>query len=100
MRTKVTLVLLLLNVVLFYYISHFEFGKIEKLPGKSVYGSEVASIDSFSRNDGSGIPVTLEKQKRGDWLLTKPYKWPANPNGAGFPSGIPISSVARNRTGC
>lgn len=79
MRTKVTLVLLLLNVVLFYYISHFEIGLTEKLPGKNVYGSEVASIDSFSRKDRTGVPLMMEK-RGSTWWLTKPYEWPANPN--------------------
>lgn len=79
MRTKVTLVLLFLNVVLFYYISHFEIREIDKLPGKIVYGSEIASIDSFARKDRSGVAVLLEK-RGSNWWLTKPYEWPANPN--------------------
>lgn len=80
MRTKVTLVLLFLNVVLFYYISHFENNLTPENRGKSVYGSEVASINSFSRKDRNGTSVTLEKRDRGDWWLTKPYEWPANRN--------------------
>ena len=79
MRTKVTLVLLFLNVVLFYYIAHFEGKKIDDQHGKSVFGSEVASIDSFARKDRSGIPL-LMKKIREDWWLTEPYEWPANPN--------------------
>ena len=79
MRTKVTLVLLFLNVVLFYYISHFEGKKIDDQHGKSVFGSEVASIDSFARKDRSGTPVRMEKRGE-NWWLTKPYDWPVNPN--------------------
>lgn len=79
MRTKVTLVLLLLNVVLFYYISHFEFGKKDPQLGKSVYGSEVAAIESFARKDRSGFSLMMEK-RGANWWLTKPYEWPANPN--------------------
>ena len=79
MRTKVTLVLLLLNVVLFYYISHFEWGKTDPQLGKSVYGSEVAGIESFARKDRSGVSLLMEK-RGSNWWLTKPYEWPANPN--------------------
>lgn len=79
MRTKVTLVLLFLNVVLFYYISHFEGLKSDDKRGKSVYGSEVASINSFARTDRNG--AALQMEKRGEnWWLTKPYDWPANAN--------------------
>ena len=81
MRTKVTLVLLFLNVVLFYYISHFEKPINDGKHGKSVYGSEVASIVSFERKERGGVTVLLEKEKQGEnWKLTKPYEWPANPN--------------------
>ena len=80
MRTKVTLVLVLLNVLLFYYISKFEIGVTEKLPGKNVYGSEVAAIESFARKDRTGIPLLMEKDKKGIWWLSKPYEWPVNLN--------------------
>jgi len=79
MRTKVTLVLLFLNVILFYYISHFESSVGPDKHQKSVYGSEVSSIESFGRKDRSGTNVLLEKRRDG-WWLTKPYEWPANPN--------------------
>jgi len=83
MRTKVTLVLIFLNVVLFCYIFEFE-GKYrteQRLleARRRVYGTEVAAVDSFSRSERAGPTVRLEK--RGDtWWLTQPYEWPANLN--------------------
>src|ERR1035437_9339885 len=79
MRTKVTLVLLFLNVVLFYYISQYEGRTIPDTHGKSVFGSEVAAIDSFARKDRSGIALLMEKRGE-NWWLTKPYEWPVEPN--------------------
>ena len=78
MRTKVTLVLLFLNVVLFYYISKFELNPDITHQRNILYGSEVASIDSFARKDRSGTAVLLEKRPGDNWWLSKPYEWPAN----------------------
>ncbi len=81
MRTKVTLVLLFLNVVLFYYISKFEGNDTIRPHGNNVFPSEVASIDSFARKDRSGTALLMEKDPHdGKWKITKPYEWPANPN--------------------
>jgi Domain of unknown function (DUF4340) len=45
----------------------------------SVYGPEVAAIDSLTRTGRAGTPLRLER--RGEaWWLTQPYEWPANPN--------------------
>lgn len=83
MRSKVTVVLLFLNVALFFYIFQFE----EKWRAeratlearRRVLPPEIASLDSFTRTLRSGESVRLEK--RGDaWWLTRPYEWPANPN--------------------
>ena len=79
MRTKITLVLLFLNVVLFFYITRFENIVLPDANGKRVIGPEAAAIDSLSRTLGSGPALRLEK--RGDaWWLTQPYDWPANIN--------------------
>ncbi|MBI3884972.1 MAG: hypothetical protein HY302_04490 [Opitutae bacterium] len=79
MRTKITLVLLFLNVALFFYITKFESIVVPDANGKRVYGPEAAAIDSFTRTSSSG--ATLRLEKRGDsWWLTQPYEWPANPN--------------------
>lgn len=83
MRSKVTVVLLFLNVVLFFYIFQFE----EKWRAeratlearRRVLPTEVASLDSFTRISPGG--ETMKIEKRGDdWWLTAPYEWPANPN--------------------
>jgi hypothetical protein len=83
MRSKVTVVLLFLNVVLFFYIFKFEEqwrAERANLEAKRrVLPPEIASLDSFTRTAPTGESVRLEK--RGDsWWLVKPYDWPANPN--------------------
>ena len=79
MRTKITLVLLFLNVALFFYIMNWEKPLLPDANGKRVLGPEAAAVDSFTRTSGSGATVRIEK--RGDaWWLTQPYDWPANPN--------------------
>lgn len=79
MRTKITLVLLFLNVVLFFYIARFETIALPDANGKRVLGPEAAAIDSFTRTSASGAVVRAEK--RGDgWWLTQPYDWQANRN--------------------
>ena len=54
MRSKVTVVLLFLNVVLFYYIFQYEKVQIPDANGKHVYGPEVAAIDSLTRASRTG----------------------------------------------
>ncbi|MBI2517432.1 MAG: DUF4340 domain-containing protein [Opitutae bacterium] len=83
MRTKVTLVLVFLNVVLFYYIFHYEAKwKAERAQFEArrrVLGPEAAALDSFTRSGKSSPAVRAEK--RGEsWWLTRPYDWPANAN--------------------
>ena len=83
MRSKVTVVLLFLNVILFYYIFHFE----EKWRAeratlearKRVLGPEVGAIDSLTRTSRTGPKVKLERHGE-SWRLMQPYDWPANPN--------------------
>ena len=84
MRSKVTIVLLFLNVVLFFYIFQYE----EKWRAEQktlearrrVLGPEAASIDSLARTSRTGNPVKLVKHQDGTWWLTAPYDWPADPN--------------------
>lgn len=83
MRTKVTLVLVFLNVALFFYIFHFEAKWRQDRAGlvnsRKVYGPEASTIDSFTRTSPDSPTVRIEK--RGEtWWLTQPYEWPANPN--------------------
>ena len=81
MRSKFTLVLLFLNVALFFFIFQFERGwrteRASQEARRRVLGAEAANIQSLEIA-GPGPAVSLVK--RGDvWYLTKPFDWPANP---------------------
>ena len=83
MRTKVTLVLLLLNVVLFFFIFTFvrkwQTDRIWEESRRRVLGPEAAAIQSLTITGGRlAEPVRIEKRPEG-WMLTKPIEWPANP---------------------
>ena len=84
MRTKVTLVLVFLNVALFFFIFKFEraWRTDEQLREvrRLVLGPEAADIRSLTVNSTvSGSSFSLER--RGEvWWLTKPLEWPANPH--------------------
>jgi hypothetical protein len=83
MRSKVTVVLLFLNVVLFCYIYYYDLPRINEQKTlearRRVLGPEVAAIDSLTRTSRTGTPVKLER--RGEaWWLTQPYDWPADRN--------------------
>lgn len=84
MRSKVTLVLLFLNVALFFFIFYFERDwRIEHASleaRRRVLGPEAAdirSLDVAGTAPGTGFSI----ERRGDsWFLTRPVEWPANPN--------------------
>lgn len=82
MRTKVTLVLLFLNVALFFFIFRFERRwRTEdnwKEARRRVLGAEATDIRSL---EITGPNRNIALAKRGDtWFITKPLEWPANPN--------------------
>jgi hypothetical protein len=84
MRTKVTLVLLFLNVVLFFFIFTFvrkwQTDRIWEESRRRVLGPEAAAIQSLEISGGRlAEPVRIEKRPDG-WMLTKPIEWPANPH--------------------
>ncbi|HUJ42240.1 MAG TPA: DUF4340 domain-containing protein [Opitutaceae bacterium] len=84
MRTKVTLVLLFLNVVLFFFLFTFvrkwQTDRIWEESRKRVLGPEVAAIQSLEISGGRlAEAVRIEKRADG-WMLTKPIEWPANPH--------------------
>ena len=81
MRSKVTVILLFLNVVLFYYIFHYERAPLRDIleARKKVYGPEVATIEKLVRTSRSGPTITIERTLD-SWKLTEPYEWPANRN--------------------
>ena len=84
MRTKITLVLVLLNVVLFFYI--FTFMRRSSVAGEyeenrtRVLGPEAATIQTLEIVGGHlAAPVRIERKPEG-WMITKPTEWPANPH--------------------
>lgn len=82
MRTKVTLVLLFLNVALFFFIFRFERRwRTEdswKEARRRVLGAESTAIRTL---EIASPNRTVALAKRGDtWFITKPLEWPANPN--------------------
>jgi hypothetical protein len=83
MRSKVTVVLLFLNVVLFCYIYYYDRPMIDARmlleASHSVLPTEIASMDSLTRTSRTGEIVRIEKRVE-SWWLTSPYDWPANPN--------------------
>jgi hypothetical protein len=84
MRSKVTLILIFLNVVLFFFIFHFERDwRTERASleaRRRVLGAEAADIRTLEVD--STVPGTsFRLERRGEaWFLTKPFAWPANPN--------------------
>ncbi|MBI2814239.1 MAG: DUF4340 domain-containing protein [Opitutae bacterium] len=83
MRSKVTVVLLFLNVVLFAYIWFYDKPRIDELKTlearRRVYGPEVATIEALTRTNRAGETVKLEK-RADTWWLTAPHEWPADHN--------------------
>jgi len=79
MRSKVTVVLLFLNVVLFYYIFNYENGPTIHETSRRVLGPETANIEKLVRVSRSAPTVSAEKRAEG-WWLVQPFEWPANTN--------------------
>ena len=83
MRSKVTVVLLFLNVVLFAYIYFYDKPRIDEMKTlearRRVYGPEVATIETLTRRNRAGETVKFEKRADA-WWLTAPYEWPADRN--------------------
>ena len=85
MRTKVTLVLLFLNVALFFFIFQFErrwrTEDAWRVTRTNVLGAETADIRALEISGGNS---SLILKKTGDsWMVTRPLEWPANPNAVG-----------------
>ncbi|MDD2765049.1 MAG: DUF4340 domain-containing protein [Opitutaceae bacterium] len=84
MRTKVTLVLLFLNVALFFFIFTFvrkwQTDALWEESRRRVLGPEAATIQSLEIAGGRlAEPAHIAKRADG-WMLTKPIEWPANPH--------------------
>jgi hypothetical protein len=84
MRTKVTLVLVFLNVALFFFIFKFERRWMTDPRAREararVLGPEAANIRTLElTSTAPGASFALAR--RGDtWWLTKPFEWPAHPH--------------------
>ena len=82
MRTKVTLVLIFLNVALFFFIFHFEWkwrqeGRIKDTRLR-VLDASAANIQKL---EIAGLAEPIKLERRGeDWMLLSPFEWPANPH--------------------
>ena len=81
MRTKVTLVLLFLNVALFYAIFQFVIWPDKPVEhSRKVLPRQIAALDRLEIRR-SDTATTLKLEKRGDtWFLGAPYDWPADRN--------------------
>ena len=80
MRTKVTLVLLFLNVALFYFIFQFVIWHDAAPHTRKVLPRQVAALDRIEICPAN-IATPLALEKRGDnWFLGAPYDWPADKN--------------------
>ena len=80
MRTKVTLVLLFLNVALFYFIFQFVVWNDATPHTRKVLPRQVAALDRIEICPAN-IATPLALEKRGDnWFLGAPYDWPADKN--------------------
>jgi len=77
MRTKVTLILILLNVALFAVIYYTR----NDGPAKetAVLGPETSNIHTLTiAVTGSDTPIKIERGTDVAWTLTQPLQWPAN----------------------
>jgi len=83
MRTKVTLVLVLLNVALCFYIiqarHRWSLEEAALAVSHRVLPAEAANIQSLAIAVPGGTPIRLVRTGK-DWSLTAPVDWPANPN--------------------
>ncbi|MDO8541213.1 MAG: DUF4340 domain-containing protein [Opitutaceae bacterium] len=83
MRTKVTLVLVFLNVALFFFIFKFERNwqtEAASVQARNrVLGAETADIRRIEvASAAPGVTYSLALKERDSWFLTKPLDWPAN----------------------
>lgn len=82
MRTKVTLVLIFLNVALFFFIFKFERAwrtdAALQEARRRVLGSETADIRALAITSEGGGPNFQVARNRDDWMLVQPMDWPAN----------------------
>ena len=83
MRTKITLLLVFLNVALFFYIftvdRPWDTDARALQARRRVLGPEAANIQHLVISQGDATTVTLRREND-DWLISTPFEWPANPH--------------------
>ena len=82
MRTKVTLVLIFLNVALFFFIFYFERPRVSEVSREQarrlVLGSTAANIQTL---EIAGPIETIKMERRpAGWFIVSPVEWPAAEN--------------------
>lgn len=80
MRKQLTVILILLNLVVFAVFYLFETGGKDRDPGtdRKIFGEEAVDID-YIRISGDNLgPDRVLRKQEDDWHLTSPYEWPAN----------------------
>lgn len=79
MRWKITILLLLLNIITFYGIFFFKEHKPNKTTiSKNIWGKAVTDIDRIEIiNKAYKEPRIIERQN-GQWKIISPIEWPAN----------------------
>ena len=86
MRTKVTLVLIFLNVALFFFIFKFERNWRTEAASletrRRVLGPEAADIRTLEITHHADNTTFRLERTRDTWFLTEPLNWPANPHAA------------------
>ena len=84
MRTKVTLVLIFLNVALFFFIFKFERNWRTEAASletrRRVLGPEAADIRTLEITHHADSTTFRLERTRDTWFLTEPLNWPANPH--------------------
>ncbi|MBI4623829.1 MAG: DUF4340 domain-containing protein [Verrucomicrobia bacterium] len=84
MRTKVTLILIFLNVALFFFIFKFERNWRTEAASlearRRVLGTEAGDIRTLEVTSAAAGGSFGLVRTRDTWLLTKPLDWPANPH--------------------
>ncbi len=78
MRTKVTLVLIFLNLALFYFIFFVRRDFVPATDRSGILGPEVANIQTLAITNVSGETLTRIERRGEKWFLTQPFAWPAN----------------------
>lgn len=79
MRWKITITLILLNIITFYGILYFQkHGQNKSTETRNVLGTNIIDIDKIEIiNKAFKEPRILERQN-GQWKITSPIEWPAN----------------------